>query len=164
MYESWSVADCNISGLLQPSDEYLPRLAAAMDTGWTVSFSDVPSLGLPDQTIRVPLQKLVLGLANGWAQLAPPARKSLLLMPADVSKAYAAMGKKRVRGFMFWDIMDEGKDVDGVPLDLATGLNGFLQVRPALSSSSSPSGLRGNLGVANSSPAALQPALFVRPS
>ena len=158
MYESWSVADCNISGLLQPPDEYLPRLAAAMDAGWTVSFSDVPSLGLADQTVRVPLQKLVLGLANGWAELAPPARKALLLMPAAVSKAYAAMGKSSVRGFMFWDIMDEGKDVDGVPLNLAEGLNGFLKVRPTASAHRSPSQLQQALHVANSSPAALQPA------
>eukprot|EP00966_Prymnesium_polylepis_P268164 6195130-Prymnesium_polylepis.1 len=40
------------------------------------------------------------------------------------------MGPAGVRGFMFWDIADEGDLVDGSPLFLAQGLNSFLKVRP----------------------------------
>jgi len=129
LYESWSVADCNISQLQQPAEAYLPRLVAAMDSGWTVTFSTAPELGLSDQTIRVPSHKLVLGLANGWTSLSPPAKKALLLMPDTLGKAYKAMGDRPARGFGFWDIADEGKVVDGNPLYLAAGLNSFLKVR-----------------------------------
>lgn len=124
LYESWSVADCNISGLGQLPEVYLPRLAAAMAAGWTVDFSSVPALGLSKQVVSVPLDRLVFGLANGWTKPAPPAQKALLLLPTQVAKAYSAMAAK-VRGFMFWDIAD-----DSPSLALASGLNAFLKVRP----------------------------------
>ena len=60
---------------------------------------------------------------------------------------------------MFWDIADEGAQVDGAPLYLAEALNGILAVRPTSAVRGGASRALGNLGVgANSSPAALQPA------
>jgi hypothetical protein len=38
-----------------------------MAQGWTVKFSQEPKLGLTDQLVSVPPEKLVLGIANAWS-------------------------------------------------------------------------------------------------
>ena len=38
-----------------------------MAQGWTVKFSQEPKLGLKDQVVSVPPEKLVLGVANAWS-------------------------------------------------------------------------------------------------
>jgi len=79
--------------------------------------------------VAVPADRLLLGLANGWAG---EGGKALFLPPAEVGRAWAAL-PVRPRGLMFWDIADEGRAPagGGTPLFFAGGLNRFLHTRPA---------------------------------
>ena len=87
------------------------------------------SLGLRNRSVAVPADRLLLGLANGWAG---EGGKALFLPPAEVGRAWAAL-PVRPRGLMFWDIADEGRAPagGGTPLFFAGGLNRFLHTRPA---------------------------------
>jgi hypothetical protein len=74
MYESWSAADYFLGGRGLSPSTYLPDLVAAMAQGWTVKFSQEPKLGLRDQKVSVPPEKLVLGIANAWSDPLPTGR------------------------------------------------------------------------------------------
>ena len=122
LYESWSPAHLNISARRQPAASYLPRLARAYADGWRVRFSAEPSLNLSDRSVRVPPSALVFGLANGWARAAALGGKVLVLPSADAAAAWRAMeragGRPAARGFMFWDISDEGEQGWSLARDL----------------------------------------------
>ena len=75
LYESWSAADYFMAGRGIDPANYLTDLVSAMASGWKVKFSQVPELGLPDQKISVPPEKLVIGLANSWSNPLPLGRK-----------------------------------------------------------------------------------------
>ena len=77
----------------------------------------------------------VIGLANGWAD----GDKSLRVWPEEAGGAYHTLGKLSSstesllpRGFMFWDIADEGMVPTGAAREMwmASGLNSFLHTRP----------------------------------
>ena len=56
--------------------------------------------------IKIPENKIVIGLANGWA-----GGKFLFVDEKNLVEGYNYLQKenKDIRGFMFWDIADEGK-------------------------------------------------------
>jgi hypothetical protein len=71
------------------------------------------------------------GLANGWAD----GTKTLRVWPEEAGAAFAALGALSSsllpRGFMFWDIADEGMVPPGSEREMwmARGLNSFLHTR-----------------------------------
>ena len=125
LYESWSLAACALYLRHEPPGTYLRALVRGMDAGWRVPFARAPSLGLPNASVRVPADKLVLGIANGWTR-AGAASKALFLPPAELAAAWARLAPKP-RGVMFWDIGDEGEGKP--PLFMARALNSFLHTR-----------------------------------
>jgi hypothetical protein len=60
------------------------------------------------------------------------APKAVLITPQQAGAAYAALGEKAPRGFVFWDINDEGVIPPNAsePLFMAAGINAFLHTRP----------------------------------
>ena len=114
-----------------------------MQRGWEVNFSTDPDprvAALGTKVIRIPKEKLLMGLANSWAA---DAEKFLLIMPEDCGKAYSTLADStKPRGWMFWNIQDEGKEaktvqvIDGKrtnvsqPMWMAQGLAKFLFADP----------------------------------
>jgi len=129
LYESWSRANYLINKLKVPVGTYLTELVEGMIAGWQVDFSSDPQIGLKTQNVTVLSSQLVIGLANAWA--GPRPAKCLLVYPEEAQAGYEALLAKKMqpKGFMFWDIQDEGKDVNGQPFYLAKGLNSFLKIR-----------------------------------
>eukprot|EP01123_Difflugia_compressa_P014559 TRINITY_DN7694_c0_g1_i1.p1 TRINITY_DN7694_c0_g1~~TRINITY_DN7694_c0_g1_i1.p1 ORF type:complete len:110 (-),score=27.71 TRINITY_DN7694_c0_g1_i1:15-344(-) len=102
-----------------PVTTYLNNLIIHMNTGWKVNFADVPEVGIPSQYVYVPSTQLVIGLANGWA--GPTIEDKFLLVWPSTDIVYSQLQLKP-RGFMFWDLKDEGKVVDGKPFVMANQL------------------------------------------
>jgi chitinase len=129
LYESWSRANYFINKLNVPVATYLMELVQGMISGWEVDFSSDPSIGLKTQNVTVLKSQLVIGLANAWA--GPRPAQCLLVYPDEAQTAWEELKGKNMlpKGFMFWDIQDEGKDVDGKPFYLAKGLNNFMGIR-----------------------------------
>ena len=82
--------------------------------------------------INVPRDKLVIGLANGWAGDG----KFLLILPSELQKFHLSM-KQKIKGYAFWNILDEGLPNKMVGDDshgdsviwMSKGLNSFLKIR-----------------------------------
>jgi len=131
LYEGWSRANSIINDNHIPVATYLIELVNSMSNGWDVDFSSDPDIGIKTQKITVPQSQLVIGLANGWA--APRPNKVLLIWPNEAKDAYVALKAqgKEPKGFMFWDIKDEGDMVNGTQFYLAKSLNTFLNIRPS---------------------------------
>mmetsp|Transcript_12864 Transcript_12864/g.19535 ORF Transcript_12864/g.19535 Transcript_12864/m.19535 type:complete len:422 (+) Transcript_12864:18-1283(+) len=98
--------------------------------GYFVNFENDPDLEMSNTTnqfVNVPMDKLVIGLANGWAV---GSDKFLYMDPRDVGVAYArlleddldASSSPPFRGFMFWVIEEEGTN----DVHLASALNDIL--------------------------------------
>lgn len=134
------MANCALTQERRPLAAYFASLVTEMDAGWTVAFGEEPALGLLNQTVAVPRSRLVIGLANGWTATG---RMALFIDPSALGAAWrATQPSLRPRGFMFWDIGDEGRG--DPPLRLARGLNAFLHTRrsgaavPSSTSQASP--------------------------
>lgn len=129
LYESYSrAAQAVFSKGIQPDiylEQYVRKLAAN-DFRFLVDFSDDVAVGLGVVNVTVPLSKLVLGLANGWADTDD--EKQIFISPQQVRGAWFALKQRDLlpRGFMFWTIDEEGRN--GV--HLARGLNTVLHIRP----------------------------------
>ena len=133
LYEGWSHANHQIAERGVSVAEYLTDLIEKMHRGWTVEFSDEIELNFSSKSIVVPPSQLLIGLANGWTEPYPPVQKFLLLQPEQLEIAFRTLPDSlKPRGFMFWNIADEGHIVDGKPYNLATSLNKFLEVRAEL--------------------------------
>lgn len=129
LYESYSRALYEIKEYGISPSEYLETFLAehaARGEAYWVQFEQDPLVGLKSQQVSVPLSKLVIGLANGWAMGAN--KKSIFISPADCGVAYKALAVNNntlPRGFMFWTINDEGDH----GMYMAKGLNQFLHIR-----------------------------------
>jgi hypothetical protein len=125
LYESYTHAVYNVSILGTSPSDYLIQYIPLLYHGWDVFFNST----LPTH-ISIPPTQLVIGFANGWAD----GTKSLLVWPEEVGVAYDHLSQLSLqpRGFMFWDIADEGRVVTGTDRELwmASGLNEFLHTRP----------------------------------
>lgn len=103
---------------------------------WFIDFTSDPSINFPfvAYNMKLPSDKLVVGLANGWAGDG----KFALVLPQDVQRAYETLSadtclgsdafpnnSHQPRGFAFWNILDEGCG----SIYMAAGLNTFLHTR-----------------------------------
>ena len=97
----------------------LKDLVTKLDEGYEVDFSSVDS-EMGKNVIRVPKEKIVIGLANAWAT-----KQFLFVKEEDIVSGYKELEKeqKECRGFMFWDIADEGKVHEGESFYMAKVLN-----------------------------------------
>jgi len=129
LYESWSRSNYEVNDVLHNATDYLVRLVQSMAKGWEIDFASDPQIGLPTQTFKVPPTQLVIGLANGW--VGPRPAKCLLIYPDEAGMAYNILKASGLapKGFMYWDISDEGDLVNGTPFYLARGLNTYLHTR-----------------------------------
>ena len=133
LYESYSDAAMSIHRDGSSPDDYLHSLvrgvAVAEDMSFPVDFGRDPALaGAGSRRVRMDLDKLVIGLANGWA-VDSPDNKTLFVSAGDCRSAYMRLkypeddhGDITPRGFMFWTIDERGRN--GVYL--ARGIGEFL--------------------------------------
>ena len=86
--------------------EIIDELVGNLTKGYSVDFSKDKNSGLDKTIIKVPEDKILIGLANGWAN-----DKFLFFDKKNIVEGYNYLKKQKkdVRGFMFWDITDEGK-------------------------------------------------------
>lgn len=109
LHESYSRAGYDIKELGVPASTYIESYVedlALRHEKFYVDFSQDPELNMEGQMVRLSLSKLVVGLANGWAD----GEKTLYVDPLDAGKAYERLSQKgrAPRGFMFWSIDEEG--------------------------------------------------------
>jgi chitinase len=105
LYESYSRAHFAVTQLGQSRAEYLRELVQSHvehNESWFMHFEDDPTVGLPNQLVTVPLEKLVVGFANGWAWNNPD--RVLFVSPHDIPQAVV----HKLRGFMIWTLNLEG--------------------------------------------------------
>ena len=104
-------------------------LITSLNEGYIVDFSKDKNSGMGKEVIKIPRDKIVIGLANGWA-----GDRFLFVDEKNIVKGrnYIREKNKDVRGIMFWDIADEGiipKDensCDNKPFYMAKILNSLL--------------------------------------
>jgi hypothetical protein len=128
-YESYSRATYAIKvGHLNASDyllQYVEQLVSKNET-FLVDFTSDPELGLSAQNVLIPLQKLVLGLGNGWVGRND---KTVYISPDQVNSTWHHLIAKAYRtlprGFMFWTIDEEGEN----GIYLAKDLSSILRTR-----------------------------------
>ncbi len=129
LYEGYSHALYNLYYTKTISvSEYLYNFITNIKNGWMINYNSVPELMLESQKIAIEPHRIVIGLANGWAGDG----KFLLIYPNDLQKAYNFMKENNIniRGFAFWNILDEGKisvqNKEYGPLWLAKELNSIM--------------------------------------
>jgi hypothetical protein len=113
-YEKYSNAFYNINDLKTPASVYLTSIVTEYINGFTINFPDGP------RQVVIPKEKLVLGIANGWATNS----NGFLRIPiSELEKLWSAVSFK---GFGWWAISSEG--IDGY--SLANTLSNIMK-RPA---------------------------------
>ena len=85
--------------------EIIYELVSNLTKGFIVDFSKDENSGLGKKLIKIPEEKITIGLANGWAS-----GKFLFVNEKDIVEGYKYLKEHNidVRGFFFWDIQDEG--------------------------------------------------------
>jgi beta-glucosidase len=126
LYESYSRAANAIYELGMPASDYLESYVedlALRHEKFLVEFSQDPEVGMEDTSVRLPLSKLVIGLANSWAE---DGDKTLYVDPSDIGRAYSRLNARgrTIRGFMFWTIDEEGTNGVYMADELNRSLNG----------------------------------------
>lgn len=106
LYESYTHGVYNVSILGTSPSDYLIQYIPLVLQGWKIQLNSSSIVDLV-----IPSTQLVIGLANGWAD----GSKSLLVWPDEAEVAYNTLKNNNLqpRGFMFWDIADEGRVVTG---------------------------------------------------
>lgn len=111
-YESYSRAGMAVHhDGMSPSEylvRYIEKLRSNGDT-LDVDFSNDKSVDIRSRSVPFPREKLVFGLANGWAAAAGQ-DKTLYIAPAELEFAWTRLSHQHLlpRGFMFWTIDEEG--------------------------------------------------------
>lgn len=113
LYESYSEAAMAVYHGDMAADDYLyafVRDLVRRGEEFVVDFDQDPSVHLASQPVRLPLDKLVLGLGNGWAlHPASAANKVLYVSGAQCKEAYGRLQEaERPRGFMVWTLDERG--------------------------------------------------------
>jgi beta-glucosidase len=133
LYESYSLAAMAVyHENISPENylvSYIQDLVIKRQSKYLVDFSTDAQLNMPDQFVHLPLSKLVIGLANGWAT-GSTNEKHIYISPEQVETAYKSLKKSTdgditPRGFMFWTIEEEGTN----NVYLARGLRKVLGIR-----------------------------------
>ena len=80
-------------------------LGYLQDKGYEVDFTKVKESGLNKEIITIPNEKIVIGLANAWAD-----KQFLFINKNDLIEAfdYLKINNITCKGMMFWDLKDEG--------------------------------------------------------
>ena len=106
LYEGYSHSLYKYEKEKQFFGDILYDLVDKLNKGYIVDFSKDKNSGMGKELIKIPEEKLVIGLANAWAN-----GKFLFVNEIDISKGYKSLIKrnKDIKGFMYWDIGDEGK-------------------------------------------------------
>lgn len=128
LYEGYSHCLYNTSILNQPASEYIQNIVQDFQRGWNVEFSSDPDIFWNTSRVQVPAERLVIGLANGWADNS----KFLLLNSTEIGLSYKYLSRlgDAPKGFGFWNIYDEGRTTyKGDVLWLAKDLNNILNIR-----------------------------------
>ena len=94
-----------------------------------MDFSKDKNSGLNKEMIKITKDKIVIGLANGWA-----GDRFLFVDEKNIIEGWNYLKEKNfdVKGIMFWDIADEGKipnndyTCDKKPFFMAKILNNLL--------------------------------------
>ena len=116
LYESYSHFGHAVGVRGEPPADALARLVRALRDGWLVRFGSDPALGLADAEVRVPPARLVIGLANAWAEPdGPPPHKPLFVRPRELAPGWAALAAEGAapRGAGFWSAVHEGDVLRG---------------------------------------------------
>ena len=119
LYESWSDAGMAIYHDGMKASDYLYNFVhglAVNNESFNVEFDHDPTLNMKAQNVSVPLSKLVIGLANGWAINNNPDsssyHKALYVSGKECEVAYRRLLNDHhvPRGFMYWTIEERGKN------------------------------------------------------
>ena len=130
LYEGYSHAKYRIDEQGDTAAQTILELVQALQTGWEVQFEGVPSLGIPNQVVKIHSTRVVIGLANAWAGDG----KFLLIYPEEMEKVHGALVENGVRpkGYAYWNMKDEdiaSETRPGDRVNMAKGLNAFLKIR-----------------------------------
>lgn len=142
LYESYSNAAMSIYHDGNTAEDYIYNyiynIAHVNKQSFLVNFTqDLQLEGtMGSSSVRVPMElnKLVIGLANGWAfnnNTLNNNNKTVYISPMECQRAYNRLinsvhGDLSPRGFMFWTIDSEGSN--GVYM--ARGISNFLHTKP----------------------------------
>jgi len=131
-YESYSHAAYQVNELgILPSTFLINYVSDLVKKGerYLVNFEDDVSINLENQYVNLPLNKLVLGFANGWAD----GEKAIFFRPNEMEVAYEELSKTHhtPRGMGYWVIEEEGRN----NIFLTKGLNKILKTRPLVGNS-----------------------------
>ena len=129
LYEGYSHTLYKYQKEKKPFGEILYDLINSLNEGYIVDFSKDKNSGMNKEIIKIPRDKLVIGLANGWA-----CDRFLFVNEKNIIEGWNFLKEKNkdVRGIMFWDIADEGKipnsdnTCDKSPFYMAKILNSVL--------------------------------------
>ena len=111
LYEGYSHAlwkiRMNPEGVISPA-KHMTELLLSLKEGWDVNFQSCPELHFGKTKVSLDPQKVVIGLANGWA--GEPENKFLFLTPEELQETHRELMAKnlRPRGMGFWCIAHEG--------------------------------------------------------
>lgn len=128
LYETFSHCLYNTSRLGQPASEYIRNIVQMFEQGWMVDFSSDREISWNTTLVHVPSSRLVIGLANGWAD----GIRVLLLNSTEVMLGYQDLKEmgQAPKGFGFWNIHAEGRTIpNGTEMWLTRDLNNFLHIR-----------------------------------
>ena len=103
--------------------DILMEFLSKVKNGFYVDFSMVKESGFGREKIIIPEDKIVIGLANGWAN-----ERFLFVPKNDIISSYKFIKENNydIRGMMFWDIKDEDIERDGEPFNMAKIFNEIL--------------------------------------
>ena len=93
------------------ASDYISNLIRIVKEGWEVKFEEVEEIKLKNSIVSIPLDKLVIGLANGWATKTNG--KMLCIFEKEIKTTIEKLSENNLlpRGFMYWTILNEGDEV-----------------------------------------------------
>lgn len=105
LYEYYSLSLFKFQKQNKTFGEILDDLVGKLSNGYEVDFSKDINSGIREKNIKIPQNKIVIGLANAWAS-----NLFLFLNEEYIIEGYEYLKdhKKNIRGFMFWNIHNEG--------------------------------------------------------
>jgi chitinase len=100
----------------QDPSEYMYTIIKNMISGWEIAFSE--TVDYPNKIVSVPSSRIVIGLANAWADNS----KFLFLDHVELQHIQRKLKEHQiqVRGYGFWNIQDEAREKNGKSCWLST--------------------------------------------